>query len=80
MTAPTRFTPTPWQPVRPLGSVLVGKAATLSVTHVKHCDHGTEAAEIKLAYRHREGDSTERLLRIDKSAIPALLRMLEKLL
>lgn len=77
MSAP--FTPTPWKTVRPLGSSQVGKAATLSVAHVKHAAHGTEAAEIKMSYRHSDGTSTERTLRIDKTAIPALIRMLERL-
>lgn len=77
MTAP--FTPTPWKPVRPLGSVLLGKGATLSVAHIKHCEHGVEAAELRMIYRHRDGTSTERLLRIDKAAIPSLIKMLEKL-
>jgi NADPH-dependent ferric siderophore reductase len=65
--------------VRPLGSMLVGKNATLSVTHVKHCEHGSEAAEVKMVYRTRDGAQTTHLLRIDKTAIPALIRMLEKL-
>jgi NADPH-dependent ferric siderophore reductase len=75
----TAFTPTPWKPVRPLGAILCGKAATLHISHIKHVEHGAEAVELRMTYRHREGDATERLLRIDKTAIPALIKVLEKL-
>jgi hypothetical protein len=73
------FTPTPWKPVRPLGAILCGKAATLHISHIKNAEHGREAVELRMTYRHAHGEATERLLRIDRSAIPALIKVLEKL-
>jgi hypothetical protein len=74
------FTSTPWKLVKPIGSTLVGKAATLHVTHIKHSEHGSEAVELRMTYKHQGGDSTERMLRVDLAAVPALINFLKRLI
>jgi len=77
MTAP--FIPHPaWQLVRQLGSVPVHKGADLRVMHVRHTGHESEAVELRMILRNRDGDRREEFMRIDTSAIPALIKMLER--
>jgi hypothetical protein len=76
----THFTPRPvWQIVRSLGSIGIHKNAELRLTHVRHNEHGAEAVELRLVYHLRDGDHNESLMRIDKTAIPALVRLLSTL-
>lgn len=74
------FVPRPaWQLVKHLGAIPVCKGAELRIMHVRHTGHESEAAELRMVLRDRDGFRREEVMRIDRTAIPALIRMLEKL-
>lgn len=77
----TSFTPrTTWEPVKQLGAIGLHKGARLHVTHVRRVDSpGCEAVELRLIHRQPDGTSNESRLRVDKGAIPTLVKLLEAL-
>jgi len=68
-----------WRTISVLGSVAMRPGCELRAVHVQHGVHRGESVELRVTYNSRDGAPRENYVRIDRAAIPALIRMLEKL-